>query len=74
MTFIVLWIILKILFWIGVVTVALYYLIFNEDGRAIGAAILAFLVGIGGIILFFIAIGAGVVYVLFNILRSFLGV
>ena len=47
---------------------------FNEDGRAIGAAILAFLVGIGGIILFFIAIGAGVVYVLFNILRSFLGV
>ena len=74
MTVIVLWIILKILFWIGVVTVALYYLIFTEDGRAIGAAILAFLVGIGGIILFFIAIGAGVVYVLFNILRSFLGV
>lgn len=74
MSLIVLWIILKTLFWIGVFAVALYYLFFTEDGRSVLGWTLAFLAGVGGIILFFVIIGAGVVYVLFNLLKSFLGI
>ena len=66
------WIILKILFWIGVGVVALYFLFFTDDGRdllkwiaGIGAAL-----GIGALI--FVLIGAGIVWILYKILMIFL--
>ena len=73
MTAIIFFLILKILFWIGVFAVGLYWMIFTEDGRSAAGWVLAFFLGIGGVILFFIAIGAGVVFVIFNIIKSFLG-
>jgi len=72
MTAVAIWIILKILFWIGVGVVALYFLFFTDDGRdllkwiaGIGAAL-----GIGALI--FVLIGAGVVWILYKILMIFL--
>ena len=72
MTAIVLWIILKVLFWIGVGALVLYILFFTEDGRemlkwiaGIGAAL-----GIGALI--FVLIGAGIVWILYEILKMFL--
>ena len=72
MTAIVLWIILKVLFWIGVGALVLYILFFTEDGRemlkwiaGIGAAL-----GIGALI--FVLIGAGIVWILYEILMMFL--
>lgn len=72
MTALVLWIIVKVLFWIGVGAVALYFLFFTDDGRellkwiaGIGAAL-----GIGALI--FVIIGAGIVWILYEILLMFL--
>ena len=72
MTAVVLWIIVKVLFWIGVGAVALYFLFFTDDGRellkwiaGIGAAL-----GIGALI--FVLIGAGIVWILYKILTMFL--
>ena len=72
MTAVVLWIIVKVLFWIGVGAVALYFLFFTDDGRellkwiaGIGAAL-----GIGALI--FVLIGAGIVWILYEILLMFL--
>tara|TARA_A100001015_G_C14450348_1_gene503872 strand:- start:7 stop:225 length:219 start_codon:yes stop_codon:yes gene_type:complete len=72
MSAVVIWIILKVLFWIGVGAVALYFLFFTEDGRellkwiaGIGAAL-----GIGALI--FVLIGAGIVWILYKILMMFL--
>ena len=72
MTALVLWIIVKVLFWIGVGAVALYFLFFTDDGRellkwiaGIGAAL-----GIGALI--FVLIGAGIVWILYEILLMFL--
>ena len=72
MTAVVIWIILKVLFWIGVGAVALYFLFFTDDGRellkwiaGIGAAL-----GIGALI--FVLIGAGIVWILYEILLMFL--
>lgn len=72
MTAVAIWIILKILFWIGVGVVALYFLFFTDDGRdllkwiaGIGAAL-----GIGALI--FVLIGAGIVWILYKILIIFL--
>ncbi len=72
MTAVVLWIIVKVLFWIGVGAVALYFLFFTDDGRellkwiaGIGAAL-----GIGALI--FVLIGAGIVWILYKILMMFL--
>jgi hypothetical protein len=72
MTAVAIWIILKILFWIGVGVVALYFLFFTDDGRdllkwiaGIGAAL-----GIGALI--FVLIGAGIVWILYKILMIFL--
>lgn len=72
MSAVIIWIILKVLFWIGVGAVALYFLFFTEDGRellkwiaGIGAAL-----GIGALI--FVLIGAGIVWILYKILMMFL--
>ena len=72
MSAVVLWIILKVLFWIGVGALVLYILFFTEDGRemlkwiaGIGAAL-----GIGALI--FVLIGAGIVWILYKILMMFL--
>jgi len=72
MTAVVIWIILKVLFWIGVGAVALYFLFFTDDGRellkwiaGIGAAL-----GIGALI--FVFIGAAIVWILYKILIMFL--
>ena len=72
MTAVAIWIILKILFWIGVGVVALYFLFFTDDGRdllkwiaGIGAAL-----GIGALI--FVLIGADIVWILYKILMIFL--
>lgn len=72
MSAVIVWIILKVLFWIGVGAVALYFLFFTEDGRellkwiaGIGAAL-----GIGALI--FVLIGAGIVWILYKILMMFL--
>ena len=72
MSAVVLWIILKVLFWIGVGALVLYILFFTEDGRemlkwiaGIGAAL-----GIGALI--FVLIGAGIVWILYEILKMFL--
>ena len=72
MTAVAIWIILKILFWIGVGVVALYFLFFTDDGKdllkwiaGIGAAL-----GIGALI--FVLIGAGVVWILYKILMILL--
>ena len=67
MSAVIIWIILKVLFWIGVGAVALYFLFFTEDGRellkwiaGIGAAL-----GIGALI--FVLIGAGIIWILYNL-------
>lgn len=72
MTAVVIWLVIKILFAIGVGAVALYILFFTEDGRqmlkwiaGIGAAL-----GIGALI--FVLIGAGIVWLLYKILLMFL--
>ena len=72
MSAVIIWIILKVLFWIGLGAVALYFLFFTEDGRellkwiaGIGAAL-----GIGALI--FVLIGAGIVWILYKILMMFL--
>ena len=72
MSAVIIWIILKVLFWIGMGAVALYFLFFTDDGRqllkwiaGIGAAL-----GIGALI--FVLIGAGVVWILYKILMMFL--
>ena len=72
MSAVIIWIILKVLFWIGVGAVAIYFLFFTEDGRellkwiaGIGAAL-----GIGALI--FVFIGAGIVWILYKILMMFL--
>lgn len=72
MSAVIIWIILKVLFWIGMGAVALYFLFFTDDGRqllkwiaGIGAAL-----GIGALI--FILIGAGIVWILYKILIMFL--
>tara|TARA_B100001778_G_scaffold285151_1_gene251860 strand:- start:65 stop:283 length:219 start_codon:yes stop_codon:yes gene_type:complete len=72
MSAVVLVIILKVLFWIGVGALVLYFLFFTEDGRemlkwiaGIGAAL-----GIGALI--FVLIGAGIVWILYKILMMFL--
>lgn len=72
MSAVIIWIILKVLFWIGVGAVALYFLFFTEDGRellkwiaGIGAAL-----GIGALI--FVLIGAGIIWILYKILMMFL--
>lgn len=72
MSAVIIWIILKVLFWIGVGAVALYFLFFTEDGRellkwiaGIGAAL-----GIGALI--FVLIGAGIAWILYKILMMFL--
>ena len=72
MSAVVLWIVLKVLFWIGVGALVLYILFFTKDGRemlkwiaGIGAAL-----GIGALI--FVLIGAGIVWILYKILMMFL--
>ena len=72
MSAVIIWIILKVLFWIGMGAVAVYFLFFTEDGRellkwiaGIGAAL-----GIGALI--FVLIGAGIVWILYKILMMFL--
>ena len=72
MSAVIIWIILKVLFWIGMGAVALYFLFFTDDGRqllkwiaGIGAAL-----GIGALI--FVLIGAGIVWILYKILMMFL--
>ena len=68
MTIIALWIILKVLFWIGLAVIILFFLFGTSSGREMLGEIFTFIFAIGGVLLFICAIGAGVVYLLLSIL------
>jgi polyferredoxin len=68
MSLIALWIILKILFWIGLAVIVLFFLIGTSDGREFLGQIFTFIFGLGIILLVIVGIGAGVVYFLLSLL------
>ena len=67
MTLIALWMIIKVLFWIGLVFFFLFIFFGTSAGRETLMDVVKVLAGIGGVLLFFVAIGAFVVFVLLKI-------
>ena len=72
MTAVALWIAIKILFWIGVTIVFLFFLFFTKDGRLM----LAWIAGIGATLgigaLIFVLIGIAVLWILWQVIQMFL--
>tara|TARA_B100001093_G_scaffold287693_1_gene274812 strand:- start:918 stop:1133 length:216 start_codon:yes stop_codon:yes gene_type:complete len=67
MSLIALWIVLKVLFWIGLIAYLLFIFFGTSAGRETLMDVLKVLGGIGGVLLFLVAIGALIVFILAKI-------